>query len=80
VPLGGEPSLDPVARRRPRHDQPVLPGTLVPQERSAVHDLVLERKHLVDESSVLLRDRIDRLDPRDEIVETASAEFCVSEV
>ena len=62
TPLGGEPPLDLVALRCARRDQPVLPGAFVAQQRPPVHDLVLEREHLVDERRVLLRHRVDGLD------------------
>ena len=60
--LGGEPALDLVALRRAHRDQPVLPDALGAQQRPPVHDLLLERDHLVDERRVLLRHRVGRLD------------------
>jgi len=44
------------------------------QQQPALHDLVLEPEHLVDQGGILRRDRVDRLDPGDEVVETACAE------
>jgi hypothetical protein len=72
--LGGEPPRDVVALRGARLDQPLLPDSLVAQQSSVSHDLVLVADHLVDECRVLLGDGIDGLDPGDEVVEAAGAE------
>src|SRR5207244_8792170 len=47
---------------------------LSPQQSPVMHYLVPERDHVVDERRILLRDRVDGLDPRDEVVEAASSE------
>ena len=72
--LGGEPSLNPVACGGACGDQLVRACPLPSQQRSAPHDLLLEPNHLVDQCRVLLRDRVDGLDPGDEVVEAVGAE------
>ena len=52
----------------------MLLGALLPQQSPVMHDLVLERDHLMDERRVLLRHGVDGFDPGDEIVEAAGAE------
>src|SRR5215472_4846509 len=72
--LGREPAFDLVALRCALHDQPVLACAFSTEQRPPVHNLLLERDHLVDERRVLLRHRVRRLDACHEVAETASAE------
>ena len=44
------------------------------QQDPALDDLVLESDHLVHQVRILLRNRVDRLDPGDEVVEAAGTE------
>lgn len=72
--FGGQPAPDPVARSCPSCDQTTCAGPLLAQQHPAIPDLAGERPDLADQRRVLLRDRVDRLDAGDQVVEAVRPE------